>query len=106
MHYFDFENLDVFRLSVAVNQWFGSTPFPPGRSHLKDQGLRASDSLVLNLAEGVARQGVKAGRNHLRIARGSAGECAAVLYCIDLPGKTEQLDSLRRIHQMLNKMAR
>ena len=106
MHYFDFENLDVFRLSVTVNHWFGATPFPAGRSHLRDQGLRASDSLVLNIAEGVARKGVKAGRNHLRIARGSAGECAAVLYCIELPGKHEQIDNLRRIDQMLNKMVR
>jgi four helix bundle protein len=106
MHYFNFENLDVFTLSVAVNRWFAETPFPTGRAHLKDQGLRASDSLVLNIAEGVSRQGVKAGRNHLRIAQGSAGECAAVLHCLRLPNSDTQLNNLRRIDQMLKKMIR
>ncbi len=106
MHYFDFENLDCFTLAVAVNRWMAMTSFPVGRSHLRDQGVRAADSLVLNIAEGHTRKGLKAGRNHLRIARGSAGECEAILHCIELPGAQEQLNNLRRIDRMLQSMIR
>ena len=46
---------------------------------LKDQLLRASSSVVLNIAEGFgsSSRGVK--RRHYEIARGSAVECIAVL---------------------------
>jgi four helix bundle protein len=76
---FTHERLDCYRLAVEVNRWFEQAVFPPGRAHIKDQGLRSSDSVVCNIAEGCARRGTAAGRNALRIALGEAGECCAVL---------------------------
>ena len=49
-----------------------------GKASLKEQGCRAADSVVLNIAEGRARGG-GAGENHFRIALGSAAEVCAVL---------------------------
>jgi four helix bundle protein len=48
-------------------------------SILRDQLLRASSSVVLNVAEGFAStsRGVK--RRHYEIARGSAVECIAII---------------------------
>lgn len=74
------ENLDAYRLSVEINHAVSEHSYPPGRAHLKDQALRAADSLVLNIAEGMGRgRQSKAGRNHFRIARGSLLEVFAVV---------------------------
>ena len=51
-HAFNHENLDGYRLAVAINRWFGNARFPAGRAHLRDQGIRACDSLVLNPGRG------------------------------------------------------
>ena len=77
--------------------------WPTGTAHLKDQGTRAADSVVLNIAEGCGRGG-RAGLNHFRIARGSVGEALAVLDLVDLEEGPEQQALLRRIGAMLHKM--
>ena len=46
-HPFTHERLDCYRLAVEVNRWFDGASFPRGRSHLRDQGLRAIDSVVV-----------------------------------------------------------
>ena len=104
-HAFDCERLDCYRLAVSVNRWFSRAGFPRGRSHLRDQGLRASDSVVCNIAEGCSKRGTVGGKNQLLIALGSAGECCAVLDCVSLSGSLEQQDKLRRIGAMLFKMS-
>ena len=76
-----------------------------GAAHLKDQGTRAADSVVLNTAEGYTRPG-RAGNNQLRIAQASAGEALAVLDLVDLPGGSAQQQKLRRIGAMLQRMQR
>jgi four helix bundle protein len=103
MYDFHFERLDVYKLSVTVARWMRSTKWPANASHLKDQAIRSADSVVLNLAEGVARGG-KPGANHLRIALGSAGEALAALDVADFPGCAERRNELRRIGAMLNKL--
>ena len=100
---FAFENMDVYRLARGVARWMRQTTWPTGASHLRDQGTRAADSIVLNIAEGLSRGG-KPGRNHFRIAQGSAGEVLAVLDLIDLPGGAEQQQLLRRVGAMLQKL--
>lgn len=100
---FAFEQLDVYRLSVAVARWMRQAPWPTGTAHLKDQGTRAADSTVLNIAEGCSRGG-NPGRNHYRIAQGSAGEALAVLDLVDLPGGRDQQQLLRRVGAMLQRM--
>ena len=102
---FTFERMDVYRLALEVNRWFGQAEFPRGRSALRDQGQRAIDSVVCNIAEGLTKGGA-GGRAALRIALGEAGETFAVLSCVDLPGAREQGRKLRRVGAMLQKMSR
>lgn len=102
---FDHENLDVYKLGLEVARACATLRIPAGRSHLRDQLQRAADSVVLNLAEGRARGG-DAGRNHYRIAAGSAAEACA---CLDLVGTVEaaeQQPKLRRVGAMLRGLTR
>ena len=102
---FDFENMDVYRLAVEVARWMRTTDWPEGSAKARDQGLRASESVVLNFAEGYTRRG-KAGKNQIRIAGASAGEVVAVLDVVDLPEGAEQQHKMRRVGAMLAKLAR
>ena len=52
--------------------------------HLKDQFQRASSSVVLNLAEGAGRSGVKDQKKFFSIALGSLRECQAILILSEL----------------------
>ncbi len=104
-HAFDYEKLDCYRLAVEVNRWFSRVGFPRGRSHLRDQGLRASDSVVCNIAEGCSKKGTVVGKSNLLTALGSAGECCAVLDCVSLLGSVDQQEKLRRIGAMLFKLS-
>lgn len=97
---FPFETLKAYQLAVQVNHLVAKTNFPAGRAHLRDQAIRAADSMVLNIAEGLGRGlDTGAGRNHLRIARGSAAEVFAVCHILNRPEQT--LDLLRRVDLML-----
>ena len=102
---FTFERMDVFRLAVEVNHWFGRTKWPRGRAGMRHQGQRAIDSVVCNIAEGVSKGG-GGGQQALRIAAGEAGEAFATLCCVELPGADEQRQKLRRVAAMLHKMSR
>jgi len=69
---------DAYR--VALDACRACAPIAGSLSaNLRDQLLRASSSVVLNLAEGFGSvsRGVK--RRHYEIARGSAVECLAIL---------------------------
>ena len=105
MYEFAHESLDVYRIALEVARWIGETRFPAGCADLRDQAVRASRSVVLNIAEGRARGG-DAGRNHYRIALGSAAESCAVLDLVPLPGGPERLAALRRVGAMLASLAR
>ena len=105
MYEFFHEQLDCYRLAIEVARWMKNARFPRGDSDLKDQGIRASRSVALNLSEGKARGG-GAERNHYRIALGSAAETCATLDLVDLPGAAEQQRKLRRVGAMLAKMSR
>jgi four helix bundle protein len=100
---FPFENLDVYRLSLSVARRVHRLTWPRGRASLKDQTLRATDSIVLNIAEGSGRTGA-AQRNHFGIALGSAGEALAALALLDRDTAELQND-LRRVGAMLWKLA-
>ncbi len=102
-HHFDFENLDVYQLAVRVARWARRVKWPSDAGKLRDECIRAADSVVLNTAEGRMRGG-KSGRNHYRIALGSAGEATAVLDLVDLPEGAEHQQCLRRIGAMLARL--
>ena len=48
------EGLDCYKLAVQVSRWAAMQVFPGHRKHLRDQLVRAADSIVLNIAEGAA----------------------------------------------------
>ena len=100
---FPYESLDCYRLAAAVARWTLSAKFPPRCGDLPDQAARAAASIALNIAE--AGKGGQAGRNHYRIALGSAGELCAVLDIVELPGGAERQAELRRIGAMLRRLA-
>jgi four helix bundle protein len=104
-HQFDHETLDVYRLALEVCRWLASTEFPRGWAWLRDQAQRSAGSSVLNIAEGRARGG-DAGRNHYRIALGSAAETCAALDIAPVVGVADQQAKLRRVGAMLSKMSR
>ena len=58
--------------------------------------MRAAQSAALNIAEGRARGG-DAGRNHYRIALGSAAEACAALDLVHVAGAADQQAKLRRV---------
>lgn len=105
MSYFDHERLDVYTLAVDVARGLATARFPRGEADLRDQAVRASRSVVLNIAEGCARGGA-AGKNHFRIARGSAAETCAALDLAAVAGSKDMQDKLRRIGAMLTRLAR
>lgn len=100
---FPHENLDCYQLAVGVARWVASTRFPPRSSNLTDQAVRAAQSVVLNIAEGAARGG-PAGRNHFRIALGSAAELCSVLDLLDITDAAPRQAELRRIGAMLRRL--
>lgn len=100
---FPHEGLDCYRLAVSIARWTLAQRFPPRCTDLADQAVRAAASIPLNIAE--ASRGGGAGRNSYRIALGSAGELAAILDIVDLPGGPERQVELRRIGAMLRRLA-
>ena|SRR5689334_23105841 len=103
----DHERLDVYQVALGVARWAAVQPIPAVRKHLRDQMVRAADSMVLNIAEGTGREpGSDARRNHYRVAAGSAAEVSAVLDLVALPGGPERQADLRRVVAMLIKLAR
>jgi len=71
---------------------------------LRDQAVRAAPPVVLNIAEGRARGG-QAGRNHFKIALGSAAETCAVLDLLSTDVARQNQLLLRRVGAMLRKLA-
>ena len=103
MH-FDHERLDVYRLMLGVAQWAATVSVPTARKHLRDQLVRAADSVVLDIAEGAAHPYGDARRNHYRIALGSAAETCSVLELVRPADADARCDELRRVGAMLAKM--
>ena len=102
---FDHENLDVYRLALEVAREIAGWQAPRGWASLYDQAVRASASVVLNIAEGRARGG-PAGRNHYRIAHGSAAETCSALDLLPITNAVELQKKERRVGAMLSKMSR
>ena len=74
------ERLDAFAVAVKLDGAVVAIAHRSGRGHawIADQSMRASASVVLNLAEALGREGADRARA-LRIARGSALELDAAL---------------------------
>ena len=74
------ERLDAYAIAVELDGAVVAIVHKSGRGHawIADQAMRASASVVLNLAEALGREGADRARA-LRIARGSALELDAAL---------------------------
>jgi four helix bundle protein len=109
---FDHEKLDVYRLSLAyVADTFRIAQGLTGVfRHSRDQWLRASQSIPLNIAEGNGKRSLKDRSRFLDIARGSALECAAIQDVlvvsngVDVESSNVMKDKLRRIVAMLTRL--
>lgn len=74
------EKLDVYRLSIGYVAWVYEKAANLNGVHrpARDQWLRASQSIPLNIAEGNGKTAEADRRRYFEIARGSTLECAAI----------------------------
>jgi len=77
----DHENLDVYRVSLEFAAWAYEVcrGLKGTDRHARDQLLRASQSICLNIAEGCGKVPSADRGRFLQIASGSARECGAIL---------------------------
>ncbi|PLY04771.1 MAG: four helix bundle protein [Desulfuromonas sp.] len=77
---FGHEKLDVYRHSLEYVEWvfIQAEGFKGLHRAARDQWLRASQSIPLNIAEGNGKAAKPDRRRFFEIARGSALECAAI----------------------------
>lgn len=109
---FSHERLDVYRAAIEYVGWAHRlcTGLKGDQRSTKDQLLRASQSIPLNIAEGNGKVTEADRRRFFEIARGSALECAAiqdVLEVCDMLSKEQNLEAkklLDRIVAMLSKL--
>ena len=94
------ERLNCYQLLVQVARWFRALDPLPGQASLYDQGRRAAESAVLNLAEACYRHG-KARRYHFRVAQGSTAEMVAVLDLVDVDDAPQHQAWLREAVVMM-----
>ena len=109
---FDHERLDVYRLSIEYVAF--SYQIAKGLTGInraaRDQWLRASQSIPLNIAEGNGKQSLKDKNRFFEIARGSALECASihdvlrVCDAIDEEANCRGKADLKRIVSMLTRL--
>lgn len=103
---FGHERLDVYRLAIAYVAWVYQKPRGLNGLHraARDQWLRASQSIPLNIAEGNGKTADADRRRYFEIARGSALECAAIQDVL-LVGDALTEDESRTRKDELNRMA-
>ena len=109
---FDHEKLDVYRVSIEFVGWSYRLceTLKGADRHVRDQLLRASSSIPLNIAEGNGKLPSADRQRYLRIALGSALECAATLDVLVACGAIDEgtartgKNFLVRIVSMLTKM--
>jgi four helix bundle protein len=109
---FDHEKLDVYRVSIDFVAWSYRLckELKGSDRHARDQLLRASQSIPLNIAEGNGKLPSADRQRFLRIALGSALESAAALDVLSVceaiePAKVADGKALLfRVVSMLTKM--
>ena len=109
---FPHEQLDVYRVSLEFNQWAKAVCRRANAmtKSLHEQMIRATDSILLNIAEGNGKRPGADRKRFFESARGSAAECAAIIDIlrasdIVTPDEaTANKDLLNRVAAMLTKM--
>ena len=106
---FSHRRLDVYRVALRYRMRVAA-PLRGVTRELRIQLERASDSVVLHIAEGAGRTRPREKRGFYTIARGSAFECSAAIDLLLVRGALSQprYDELQglllRVVQMLSKM--
>jgi four helix bundle protein len=100
------EKLDVYRLAISYVAWVfeHSEKLNGAHRHARDQWLRASQSIPLNIAEGNGKTTEADRRRYFEIARGSVLECAAIQDVL-VVGKGLAEDESRERKIELDRMA-
>jgi four helix bundle protein len=108
---FDHEKLDVYRLSIeyVAASYENAKALRGANRHIRDQWLRAAQSIPLNIAEGNGKQNLKDKNRYFQIARGSALECAAVhdilaTFAVLEEANRQGKSQLKRIVSMLTRL--
>ena len=109
---FGHERLDVYKLALKYVAFVFdlSEGLEGATRHARDQLLRASQSIPLNIAEGNGKASDPDRRRFFEIARGSALECAAIQDVLQVCGaitveeNEEAKLTLDRIAAMLTKL--
>ena len=108
---FGHEPLDVYRAAIEYVGWaYRCCEKLKGHRNAKDQLLRASQAIALNIAEGNGKATNGDRRRYFEIARGSALECAAiqdvlpVCEALSADDNMAQKARLDRIVAMLTKL--
>ena len=104
--------LDVYRLSIGYVAWVYEKAKGLNGVHrpARDQWLRASQSIPLNIAEGNGKTVDADRRRYFEIARGSALECAAIQdvlvvgKALDKTESRSRKDELDRMAAMLSRL--
>ncbi len=100
------EKLDVYRLSIGYVAWVYEKAGSLNGVHrpARDQWLRASQSIPLNIAEGNGKAAPADRRRYFEIARGSALECAAIQDVLVVGKALDEVESKGRKSE-LDRMA-
>jgi four helix bundle protein len=100
------EKLDVCRLSIGYVAWVYEKAEGLNSVHrpARDQWLRASQSIRLNITEGNGKSTEADRRRYFEIARGSALECAAIQDVL-VVGKAMDREESRQRKTELDRMA-
>ena len=106
------EKLDVYRLAIGYVAWVyeKSATLEGVHRAARDQWLRASQSIPLNIAEGNGKTADADRRRYFEIARGSALECAAIQDVLVVGKALDEAESqcrkteLNRIAAMLSQL--
>jgi len=108
---FGHERLDVYRAAIEYVGWaYRYCESLKGHRNAKDQLLRASQAIPLNIAEGNGKATDGDRRRYFEIARGSALECGAAQDVLHVCGALSAEDNesrkalLDRIVAMLTKL--
>ena len=110
---FGHERLDVYRAAIEYVGWaYHYCEELQGHRNAKDQLLRASQAIPLNIAEGNGKATEGDRRRYFEIARGSAMECGAIQDVLEVCGALSAEQNakakavLDRIVAMLTKLGR
>jgi four helix bundle protein len=110
---FGHERLDVYRAAIEYVGWaYRFCEELKGHRNAKDQLLRASQAIPLNIAEGNGKATDGDRRRYFEIARGSALECGAIQDVLAVCGGLSAEENanakagLDRIVAMLTKLGR